>query len=106
MDNGRNSQDVTLSEALFGLEGDNILFRGLDTGRSWGEYDCPLFETVTAHIVAQYISIPRRIIRYDRNSETFRIWVKDDLNQYLLRKRVYGGKEYYDFGGTARWKKA
>lgn len=104
MDNGRDSQD--LRSTLFGLEGDTIFFRGLDTGRDWNGYACPLFDTITSNIVARYISFPRRMIRYDKKLETFRIIVKGDSNQYILRKREYDGDDYYDFGGTARWKKA
>jgi len=105
MDNRNDTPDQTLKDCLFGIEGDNIMFRGLDTGRVWGEYACPLFEGVTAHLVARYISTPRRNIRFNRAEGTFQIYVAGDQNQYLLKKRKVDNVPYYDFGGTARWVK-
>ena len=90
---------------FFLLEGDNVLFRGLDIGKEWEGYACPMFEQWMAKSVANYISTPNKRIFFNPGAKTYMLAKKGDENQYLLMAYHYNDTIYYDFGGTAKWKK-
>ena len=105
MDTGTGKAVVEPVETMFCLEGDNVYFRGLDVERVWNGYECPLFEAWMAGTVARYISTENKQIVYNETARAFVLTKKDDKNKYLLRPYQYQERIYYDFGGTAKWKK-
>jgi hypothetical protein len=98
-------QQVELRNALFCVEGDNVYFRGLDAGREWEGYACPLFNFWNAKTAARYISNGSVGISFNKEQNAFTMSRHGDARQYLLRMYKIGKEIYVDFGGTAKWKK-
>ena len=105
MDKGSREAVLEPIETMFFLEGDNIFFRGLDVGKLWEGYECPLFDAWMSGTVARYISSENMSINYDATVRAFILVKKDDKNKYVLLPYKYEERIFYDFGGTARWKK-
>lgn len=96
---------IELRNTLFCLEGDNVYFRGLDAGRQWEGYECPLFNFWNAKTAARYISNSSVEVFFDKEQGAFIVSKRGDPNKYLLRMYKIEKEVYVDFGGTGRWKK-
>ncbi len=83
--------------SFFSIEGDNIFFRGLDSGKKFGDYSCPLFDGMIAETAAIYLSIPNRkyVVEDDR------LFLIEGKKKNEVKVYKIGDNYYWDFSG---WK--
>lgn len=81
--------------AFFCLENDNVFFRGLDSGKKYGEYSCPLFEGMIARTAVAYLSIPNR--KYVLEDE--KLYLVEGSRKTEVKVYKIGRNYYWDFSG-------
>ena len=81
--------------AFFSIEGDNVLYRGLDSGKRYGEYYCPLFDEGISAMVAGYLSYPNR--RYIVEND--RLYLVEGERKTEVKVYRVERKYYWDFSG-------
>ena len=83
---------------FFHLDGDNVYFKGYDSGRVFeGGYACPLFEVGMAKTVANYLSTTDFKIVFDKDKEFF--FIVQGGKKYLMAVYELNGVKVYDFAG-------
>jgi hypothetical protein len=95
-----------LTIAWFCLEGDNVWFRGLDSGREIEGYACPLFDYTTAKMIAPYISTASCKVVWNVISGKFMLVTKKKTRE-LITYEIGNQEEkwfVFDFSGWP-WQK-
>lgn len=90
--------EQAVKRGFFHLDGDNVFFRGIDSGKKFeGGYDCPLFNTDTGKMVAQYVSAGGLKIYYEDKMQAF--VVMHGMKKTVLPVFEVEGERYFGFWG-------
>ena len=89
--------EQAVKKGFFHLDGDNVFFRGIDSGKKFEGYDCPLFDTGTGKMVAQYISKGGLKIYYEDKMQAF--IVMHGMKKTALPVFEFEGERYFGFWG-------
>lgn len=95
-----------LKNTWFHLDGDNVYFRGFDCGKEFDGYAVPLFSIGIAMTVANYLSMDKRKIEYDKEGMCFYIVIEGEKTPMEYLEIEFGDNTFYlyEFGGW-QWMK-
>ena len=82
---------------FFSLENDNVYFRGVDSGKLFEGYRCPLFNFDMGKMVAKYLSTGGLSIIYDNKINTF--VVEQGTTTTALPSFEIESEKYFGFFG-------
>lgn len=92
-------------QRFFAIKGDNVFFKGLDTGEDVGGVPHPLFDQWIGQSAAKYLSSDERKIAFDDELGTFVITRWNEMKRYPLKAYLFENKKYFDFGPLGEWER-